>query len=108
MIDLPPTATLVCVTSRLADSHHLTRFLAASSSFLTWLQAQPGFLRDELFRAPDGQFCDTMLWETPDHAAAANTLFEATPIRAEFAEIVSDYNGFFGTIEPLHPAEPAS
>lgn len=104
MSELPPSATLVVVTSVLRDAEDHDRFVEVSRSFLEWLQEQPGFLRYELFRSAGGGYCDTMLWETPAHAEQANALFEATPMRAAFASMVSDYNGFLGTVEPLDPA----
>jgi quinol monooxygenase YgiN len=98
-------SAVVIVTSRLKSPEHRDRFISLSRETETWMQAQPGFLRYELFEGV-GAWTDTMLWDSPAAAEAGNRAFADTPLAAAFAEVVeSDYRGFEGRL--FHLQEPA-
>ncbi len=80
------------------------RFLELSRRTKAWLEAQPGFLRYELFEG-DGTWTDTMLWDSGSAALAGNRAFARTPLAAAYANIVEpDHRGFAGAAVSLSEA----
>lgn len=92
----------VIVTSRLREPESgRDEFLALSEATQAWMQAQPGFLRYELFEG-NGAWIDTMLWADATAAEAGNRAFSATEIAQRFARIVEpDFHAFMGAATPL-------
>lgn len=51
---------------------------------------QPGFLRRTLGRADDGRWLALTLWRDADAARAADEVFAASPLGAEFLGLLTD------------------
>ncbi len=66
--------------------------LAAASETLQrdFLAAQPGFLRRDLLRGPDGAYVDAVWWATPEAAAAAMALAADSPVCSRYFALMSE------------------
>lgn len=96
--------TVEIVFFRLADGVSDEEFLAAAAGVDGWLAETPGYRRRELYSDGDGNWVDTVRWDSKEVALAAAEAIMQQPEGAAFGSKINPDTIFMYHMSAVHTA----